>query len=139
MIQLNQEEYKKVQIFKDVIIPIVEAIRVEQSDSLEQLRHLQGLWELETAKVVQSSVKMNKFQEKLSMRLVELEEIFENQPGLVDNYENKFEIQDLREFWKQFVEDVIVERVKDDDRELLAIQQIWLQYAGVQKKQEKLK
>ena len=68
------------------------------------------------------------------MRLVELEEIFENQPGLVDNYENKFEIQDLREFWKQFVEDVIVERVKDDDRELLAIQQIWLQYAGVQKK-----
>ena len=42
------------------------------------------------------------------MRLVELEEIFENQPGLVDNYENKFEIQDLREFWKQFVEDVIV-------------------------------
>jgi hypothetical protein len=38
MILLNQEEFKKVQIFKDVIIPIVEAIRVEQSDSLEQLR-----------------------------------------------------------------------------------------------------
>lgn len=38
LILLNQEEFKKVQIFKDVIIPIVEAIRVEQSDSLEQLR-----------------------------------------------------------------------------------------------------
>jgi hypothetical protein len=60
------------------------------------------------------------------MRIVELEEIFENQPGLVDNHENKFEIEDLREFWKLFVDDVIVERVKDDDRELLAIQQIWL-------------
>jgi len=29
MIQLNQEEFKKVQIFKDIIVPIVEAIRVE--------------------------------------------------------------------------------------------------------------
>lgn len=55
------------------------------------------------------------------MRIVELEEIFENQPGLVDNHDEKFEIQDLKEFWKQFVDEVIVERVKDDDRELLAI------------------
>jgi len=55
------------------------------------------------------------------MRLVELEEIFENQPGLVDIHDEKFEIKDLKEFWKQFVEGVIIERVKDDDRELLAI------------------
>lgn len=70
------------------------------------------------------------------MRLVELEEIFENQPGLVDIHDEKFEIKDLKEFWKQFVEGVIIERVKDDDRELLAIQQIWLEYAGGVKKQQ---
>lgn len=70
------------------------------------------------------------------MRLVELEEIFENQPGLVDNHDEKFEIKDLKEFWKQFVDGVIIERVKDDDRELLAIQQIWLEYAGGVKKQQ---
>jgi len=60
------------------------------------------------------------------MRVVELEEIFENRPGLVDKNDEKFEIKDLKEFWKNFVDGVIIERVKDDDRDLQAIQQIWL-------------
>ena len=62
---------------------------------------------------------MNKFQERLDTRNLELEEIYENQPNLlIGKQEVELDIQQMKIFWDKIVQDVIVERVKDNDQEL---------------------
>lgn len=62
---------------------------------------------------------MNKFQERLDTRILELEEIYENQPNLlIDKQEVELDIQQMKIFWDKIVQDVVVERVKDNDQEL---------------------
>ena len=62
---------------------------------------------------------MNKFQERLDTRILELEEIYENQPNLlIDKQEVDLDIQQMKIFWDKIVQDVVVERVKDNDQEL---------------------
>lgn len=69
---------------------------------------------------------MNKFQERLDTRILELEEIYENQPNLlIDKQEVELDIQQMKIFWDKIVQDVVVERVKDNDQELHEIQKIW--------------
>lgn len=69
---------------------------------------------------------MNKFQERLDTRILELEEIYENQPNLlIDKQEVDLDIQQMKIFWDKIVQDVVVERVKDNDQELHEIQKIW--------------
>lgn len=62
---------------------------------------------------------MNKFQERLDTRILELEEIYENQPNLlIGKQEVELDIQQMKIFWDKIVQDVVVERVKDNDQEL---------------------
>lgn len=69
--------------------------------------------------MVQLNQKMNKFQERLDTRILELEEIYENQPNLlIDKQEVELDIQQMKIFWDKIVQDVVVERVKDNDQEL---------------------
>lgn len=76
--------------------------------------------------MVQLNQKMNKFQERLDTRILELEEIYENQPNLlIDKQEVDLDIQQMKIFWDKIVQDVVVERVKDNDQELHEIQKIW--------------
>lgn len=53
--------------------------------------------------------------------------------------EDQFGLQDLTLYWEMHIEDVLVDRGKYDDRELLEMQQIWLDQLGVDSASSKSK
>ena len=71
---------------------------------------------------------MNKFQERLTLRIVELEEIQESDMMKLEvKVPELYPIQKLDEYWHDYVCDRVVDRVKDDDRELNELQKVWIQ------------
>jgi hypothetical protein len=80
---------------------------------------------------------MTKFNERLSLRLIELEEIKESNmlPSVPDEATSKaqleFKIECADKFWTNQVKDVIVERVIDDDSELIELQKAWLKMTNL--------
>ena len=78
LLLVQQLKLKRIQTFKECIVPLLDYIAVSQCDSLTHLQLVKNLWDTESARVVTWSAKMNKFQEKLTLRLIELEEIQES-------------------------------------------------------------
>jgi hypothetical protein len=78
---------------------------------------------------------MTKFNDRLSLRLIELEEIKENnmlpEPDLVSHQILEFKIETAEQFWIKQIKDVIVERVVDDDAELIELQKAWLKMTNL--------
>ena len=78
LLMVLQLKLKKVQTFKECIVPLLDYIAVSQCDSLTHLQLVKNLWDQESARVVSWNAKMSKFQERICLRLIELEEIEES-------------------------------------------------------------
>ena len=80
---------------------------------------------------------MTKFNERLSLRIIELEEIKESNmlPVVLDEENTKqlleIKIESIERFWSTQVKDMIVERVIDDDSELIELQRAWLKMTNL--------
>ena len=59
-------------------MPLLDIIQIERCDSLVQLVQIRDMWNHESQRIVTWSQKMNKFQERLALRILELEEIQES-------------------------------------------------------------
>lgn len=100
---------------------------------------MRDLWKGELAKVVRTwAQKMTKFDERVSLRIIELEEIKEQNmlPELDELTGNdelvmNFKLETVEQFWMNHVKDLIVERVRDDDRELIELQKAWLKMTNL--------
>lgn len=53
LLSLNADTFKKVQIVKDVISPILDSIMLQNCEDLSQMRELQQLWTQNTNMLVQ--------------------------------------------------------------------------------------
>ena len=80
---------------------------------------------------------MTKFNEKLSLRMIELEEINESNmmPVVPDEELSKqqleIKLESFEQYWSSQVKDVVVERVIDDDSELIELQKAWLKMTNL--------
>lgn len=72
---MNKKLFKKTQIVKDVMLPVLDYISLETCDSLKQLRQVEKKWVKNTNLMVHTTLKVSKFQDRLNQRIQELEEI----------------------------------------------------------------
>ena len=122
LLLVQQLKLKKVQTFKECIVPLLDYIAVSQCDSLTHLQLVKNLWDQESARVVSWNAKMSKFQERISLRLIELEEIEES--NMLKQEEKatdllQYDLQVLQDYFETYVRNVVVYFIKDDDREFM--------------------
>lgn len=101
------------------------------------MRLLKDLWETESARVVTWHAKMNKFQEKLTLRLIELEEIEEanmlkGKSAKIESDLTAYDVSGLEAYFETYVRNVVVYFIRDDDREFMQTQKTWLKLSKVE-------
>lgn len=153
LLRMNNQLFGKTQIVKDVLLAALDFTQVEQCDSLAQLRSVEKQWAKNSGLLVGKSQKAVSFQNRVSMRIHELEEIEEanqqvvaaepcnpnvemsNQHGANDDADSDEEDdgsgdtlahEDLDRYWQEHVDGAFIDRGHYDDRELLQMQQVWL-------------
>ena len=93
---IQSNTFKKVAIFKDYLVPLLDHILVQQTNDIDKLEKIKELWQTESSRVIQWAQKMTKFNDRLSLRLIELEEIKENnmlpEPDLASHTVLEFKI-----------------------------------------------
>lgn len=61
LLTMNTTCFKKTQIVKDIMTPILETVSLESCDSLSQLRQMEQQWNSNAKLLLQSSAKISKF------------------------------------------------------------------------------
>ena len=75
LLVLNLEHFKKTAVVKEIVLSILEETGIADCDSLPLLNNLQALWGQNVSMLVQKSAKVAKFEDRLNLRITELEEL----------------------------------------------------------------
>jgi len=77
-------------------------------NDLSKLKVMRDIWRTESARVISWTTKMTKFDEKVNLRIIELEEIEEQvmieEDQAVSKTLESFKVEDLEKFWLEKVE-----------------------------------
>ena len=65
LLKMNKKLFKKTQVVKDVMLPVLDYVSLETCDSLKQLRQVEKLWITNVNLLVQTTAKISKFQDRL--------------------------------------------------------------------------
>ena len=78
--------------------------------------------------LLQKSAKVSKFDERLNKRILDLEDLQDEdapqQDVVMEEEKNAlghddYEYEQLEEYWQDYIEGVVVDKAQDDDRELV--------------------
>ena len=75
LLVLNLEHFKKTAVVKEIVLSILEETGIADCDSLPLLNNLQALCGQNVNMLVQKSAKVAKFEDRLNLRITELEEL----------------------------------------------------------------
>ena len=119
LLKLNVDTFKKTQVVKDVIQPVLESVGLEHCDSLEQLRVLQELWGQNSNMLIQKGKRVSEFDGRLNKRMLELEDLQDEEVPLQDvvmeeekapAWRDEYEYGQLEDYWQAYIEDAVVDK-----------------------------
>lgn len=100
-------------------MPFLQSITIESCDSLDQMVRLKDLWSDHSRTLINAGPKVEKFTSRIQTRIEQLEA--EEQKATDVEMDEDFNEDCLEEYWNEFIEGATVEKIKDNDRDLIEI------------------
>lgn len=130
LLSIAKEFNNKAKVIKEGYVPLLQAIAIDSCDDLSQLIRLQNLWNENTRTLINAGPKVDKFSALIQSRITALEDENARKSGQKPDAEmdpEPFDPECLDVFWNDHIEGVCIQKVKDNDRDLMEIQKVWLQ------------
>lgn len=110
----------KARVIKEGYLPFLQAIAVESCDDLDQMIRLKNLWSDHSRTLINAGPKVEKFTSRIQTKIEQLEaEERKQKPDA--QMEDEFSERMLEAYWNDYIKGVNVEKIKDDDRDLVEI------------------